>query len=127
MTETVKNVENKEVGKESKKKEPKQVWQIVEDIYGKNSWKTMAPKLAAKFDIKNYVGSGPQNVLIAQKLLSGDRLENKTTLEAMNKFFPDKQKLLRENAGDINDQYLANLTSENIAKLNTINDPSKFI
>jgi len=39
----------KNIKAESKKNQPKQVWQIVESIYGPNSWKRMAPKLAAKF------------------------------------------------------------------------------
>jgi|GEM_PF-4131008 len=45
----------------------------------------------------------------------------------MNQFPTEKQKLLRENTDKINEQYLANLTSENIKKLNAIDDPSKFI
>jgi len=87
----------------------------------------MAPKLAAKFLIEKYDKSEKQNILIMQKLIAGERLENSMTLEKMNKFSPAKQKILRENSDNINMKYLANLTSENITKLNAIDDSSKFI
>ena len=120
------------------KQEKKQVWQIVEGVYG-DDWKKMMPKLAAKFwicDEAAYIAAKKAhdktknieyNIKIWEMLQKSKGLESEGIEKQINKFNDvNKQKFLRAHMDEFDQQYVMNMDQPTIDKLDFMEDMSLF-